>query len=145
LAKRLRPLAVELMACSDLSRATETAQIAAAALGLAVHQDAGLREVHLGEAQSMDPAELQASMAPEHIACWHSKRRANADVRYPGGESANEVVARGQAALRRLASAHPGLARIAMVSHGQPWRPDQPPVARPGATGWALSAGAKRK
>lgn len=94
----------DFVVCSPLSRARESADILAAALGLEVtHELPALVERHYGRAEGMqDGDELRA-------------------LRIPGGfleaETEDEVAARASVALRELVSSHPG-ARIIVVAHG---------------------------
>jgi len=99
--------------CSPLRRARQTAEACAAGLGLEVRIDARLREIHQGERQGADYAEVVARFhewvrkAPEEG--W--KERA------PGGESVEDVARRMAEAADDYATAHPGAA-VLVFSHG---------------------------
>lgn len=99
--------------CSPLLRARQTAEACAGRLGLAVRIDARLREVHQGDLQGTDYAEVVARFrervreAPEDG--W--KERA------PGGESVEDVAQRMAEAADEYAAAHPGAA-VLVFSHG---------------------------
>lgn len=87
---------------SDLSRARETAKIAATGRGLPVLVDPDLRERDYG--------------------CWEGLTRSEIEARYGShahhdGETDEEVRARMAGAVARIVAAHPG-ARVLVVSHG---------------------------
>ena len=88
---------------SDLKRATETAEIVAARLGLPVEYDARLREVDVGE--------------------WSGLTRAEIADRYPGasewenGETRAAMGVRVLEAVLEIAAAHPD-GRVLVVTHG---------------------------
>lgn len=89
---------------SPLARATETATIIAAEIGLAEPRPVpALVERNYGEAEGLNFIEID--------------RRYPNRSEVPGQESRPEVIARVVPALRELASAHPGEALI-VVSHG---------------------------
>ena len=83
---------------SDLSRARETAEAVAAAIGLPVQLDARLREGDRGRWEGRLFAEVQAE-EPELYAAW---RGPVPGFRFPEGESLAEQQARVTAALRDL-------------------------------------------
>jgi alpha-ribazole phosphatase len=94
---------------SDLIRAVATADRLAPRPRLPHVAD--LREIHFGSWERQSFAEIEAT-TPELIrAFWDQP----GDVRPPGGESWNEVTARVEAALSRLAAAHSG--DLVVVSH----------------------------
>lgn len=82
---------------SDLRRASETAEIVAARLGLAVEQNPGLREIDVGSWQGLTKAEI--------------------DGRRWDGETYEHHAARVTRALREIAARHPD-GRVLVVSHG---------------------------
>ena len=98
---------------SDLQRARQTAQILANHLGLTLHLDPRLREIHQGEWQGLLVSELSVRYSEAMAA-----RRSNpVEARAPGGESVAEVAARVWAAAGDIARAHPA-ERVLVVSHG---------------------------
>ena len=94
---------------SDLSRASATA----AALGLPVAVDAGLREVFAGEWQGLLRADIVARW-PQEFAAW----RRGDDVRPGGGESRSETAERTVAAVRRALATCPSGGTLVVVGHG---------------------------
>ncbi len=98
---------------SDLSRARETAAALAHQRGLALQQDARLRERNFGCFEGRSFTELEA-LYPEDTRRW---RQRDPDFGPAGGERLSEFYARCVAALSRIAAAHAGQT-IAIVSHG---------------------------
>ncbi|MGV9454815.1 histidine phosphatase family protein [Streptomyces sp. NPDC003635] len=97
---------------SPLSRAVATAAPACRALGLTPHQDPGLRECDFGVVEGRTLAEFEA----EHPAAARAFRADPVAHPFPGAEDPRAAAARGTAALRRIATAHP-TARVLVVAH----------------------------
>ncbi|MEO8278433.1 MAG: histidine phosphatase family protein [Ideonella sp.] len=98
---------------SDLSRAFDTATIAAEQLGLPVEIDEGLRERHFGSFQGLTFKEIEVRW-PEQSERWRKRDPAFAP---PGGESLMDFYERCVGAAQRIAAARPSQA-IALVAHG---------------------------
>lgn len=100
------------LACSPLRRARETAAASAAAAGLDVLVVEELREVDFGIAEGRTLAELQSRDATM------VERFRSDPVRhhFPDGEPPAHAAERGAAALRQLATAHPG-GTVLVVAH----------------------------
>jgi len=113
LARFLREQAIDAVYASDLSRASQTAQPLADALGLALHLDARLRERGFGLFEGSTYAEAQANW-PNEYAIWRRRDPAHA---LPGGESYLTARARVLQCLDEIARAHAG-ATVAIVTHG---------------------------
>jgi alpha-ribazole phosphatase/probable phosphoglycerate mutase len=97
---------------SPLSRAVDTARIAASAWGPVRLHD-GLREIGCGEVDGAPIGEVKA----RHAALWEANlRQDDDDFRWPGGESYRELRARCVAAVRSIAAARPGQ-RVLVVTH----------------------------
>ncbi|HVX18281.1 MAG TPA: histidine phosphatase family protein [Acidimicrobiales bacterium] len=112
--------AVDLLVASDLVRAATTAEILADALGIGpVYLDPDLRERHAGEWQGLTRAEIEARwpgyLVPEATATNGPLR--GEQRRPPGWESDEELVARAERALHRVAAAVPGGDALG-VTHG---------------------------
>jgi probable phosphoglycerate mutase len=106
----LRPVAIW---SSDLSRASETAQVLADLKGLSVRLDTRLREAHLGVRQGLTMAESRAQ-DPKEWARWD----AGEQVRFPGAEIEHEVADRIRSVMCD-AAAELGPDQLAvLVSHG---------------------------
>lgn len=113
LGRRLATLSPSAVYTSDLSRAKETARLAASMAGLEVAPDPSFREVNVGKWQGLTFDEIRATM-PESFAEWRSERP---DFRFPGGETYEEATVRAMRRLEELAGARRG-ERLAVVSHG---------------------------
>jgi broad specificity phosphatase PhoE len=112
LAERMKLVRPDVIVSSDLERAVETATIVATACRLDIETDPNLREVDLGTWTGKSYAEIEASY-PEEWAAWTS----GLDVRRGGGETYDDLAARVERAVARVASAYPGR-RVLLVSHG---------------------------
>ena len=109
LAGALVPLALAAVYTSTLARALETARTVAAMHALEPIQVDDLREIDLGDVEGLAfddfPAELRRGLLEEPLA-----------VRFPGGETYEELRRRVTAALDRIVASHPGEV-VAVVSH----------------------------
>ena len=105
---------VDVLACSPVRRARQTAETVAAALGLPLTVEDDLREIDFGDWEGLTPAEVDGGW-PGVQAAW---RRQSAEPA-PGGESVDQVAARVAGVRERLAGRHPG-ATILLVSHMYP-------------------------
>lgn len=96
---------------SPMARAVQTAEIAAAALGVDVVVREGLREFGVGDAAGTtgDPDPFA-----DTFAAWLG---GDLTARIPGGESGEEVLARYGAVLDEIADVHRGES-VLVVSHG---------------------------
>ncbi|MFI9413272.1 bifunctional RNase H/acid phosphatase [Nocardia gamkensis] len=99
---------------SPLGRARETAEAAAAALGVPVEVHDGLIETDFGEWEGLTFAE--AALRDPGL---HARWIGDPTVAAPGGESFEEVLQRVEAVLRDLLGRYPG-ANVVVVSHVTP-------------------------
>lgn len=100
--------AFDLIACSDLERARETASIIARALGSDVHLTLPeLRETHVGEWEGLTHEEID-DLWPGHL---------DEGLRPPSFESDESVISRFVAGLAKIAATCPGGNALA-VAHG---------------------------
>lgn len=108
---------------SDMSRAVQTGEIAAAGLGVDVVVRAGLRELGVGDAAGTtgDPAPFA-----DVFTAWVS---GDLSARIPGAESGTEVVERVGAVLEEVSDTHRGES-VLVVSHGGAIRAAVPALAR---------------
>ncbi len=97
---------------SDLSRATETAEILGSMLDLRPHLDCRLREGSRGRWEGSLFIDIERE-EPELYGAW---RRAGDDFRFPGGESLLEHQTRVAAAVDQIRATGPPTA--AVVCHG---------------------------
>jgi phosphoserine phosphatase len=87
---------------SPLSRAVQTAEAVARHFDLPVQAEPDLIDIDYGEWQGLTPDEARARW-PEIVEAWyHAPQRAH----IPGGETLDQVRARGVAAVRTLAARH---------------------------------------
>lgn len=107
---------VEIFLSSDLSRARQTAEIAAGDCGAPIVVDARLRETNLGDAEGLTTAEFVARFGPEVMKEWR-RFPDRPEARFPNGETKVEHLARTLAALNEFLRATPH-ARIGISTHG---------------------------
>ena len=98
---------------SPLRRAVETAQIMTHGLSLPVQPLEGLRDIDYGSWQGLSPKQA-AQRFPD---LWRLWQESPERLRFPGGETLDEVRLRAYAALQEALVQHPGQATIAVVSH----------------------------
>ena len=106
--------AIDAIYASELSRARDTAQAIAQAVGHTVTTHAGLRERHFGAFQGRTFAEIETEL-PDHA--WHWRKRTPEWVPPGGGESLlmlNERIVR---TVNELAARHCGQ-QMVLVAHG---------------------------
>ena len=108
----LGQLKIDAIYSSPLTRARETAQPLADALGLPVAYDDRLKEIDIGVFQGTLAAEL-GDRFPQEAARWRSQ---NPDYRIPNGESRRELMQRAEAAFQAIHAT--GHAQVAVVAHG---------------------------
>lgn len=114
LAARLAEAGAAAVVSSDLRRARETAEPVASALGLAVHPEPRLRELHAGDWEGLSAA----AIARDHAELWEDiLRRPHAELRLPGGESLRELRERVHAAYQEAVARHVGESAV-LVAHG---------------------------
>jgi probable phosphoglycerate mutase len=116
LARSLRAIGIAAVYASDLRRASETAEIVAAALELPVRLDPALREIDVGSWAGQTLGEL-AARYPDAVARWQE----TGEPGWDGGESHEEMAARVVAAIRSIAAAHAD-EEVLVVLHGGPLR-----------------------
>ncbi|WP_338778992.1 histidine phosphatase family protein [Streptomyces sp. DG1A-41] len=97
---------------SPLSRAVATAEPACRALGLVPRREPDLSECDFGVVEGRTLAEFEAEV-PDRAAAFRADPVAHP---FPGAEDPAAAAARGAAALRRIAGAHPG-GRVLVVAH----------------------------
>lgn len=110
LAEQLVGDGVAAVYASDLQRASETARVVGDRLGLAVVEDAALREIDVGSWSGHTRAEVQ-ELYPEGFARW-----LDGEIGHDG-ETREELTDRVVGAVERIADAHPG-ETVVVVTHG---------------------------
>jgi broad specificity phosphatase PhoE len=113
LATILRSDGLSAVYTSPLRRASETATIVAAELGLEARELEALREIDVGDWQGLTVDEVRAQFPEQVAAAWHSG--------WPGGETHDELSARVLPALLDLGRRHAGT-RVLGVTHAGPIR-----------------------
>jgi 2,3-bisphosphoglycerate-dependent phosphoglycerate mutase len=112
-AKAVVAFAPTALIASDLLRAHQTAEPIAAATGLPLTFDPGLRERSLGILDGLSFVEAEA----KHPEIWARLRARDHTLVPEGGESNDQVFARVSGAIDRAVEAHRG-GRVVLVSHG---------------------------
>ncbi len=110
LAARLATHEIHAIYSSDLARARQTAAPLARRLGLHTTARRDLREIDVGSAAGLTKDELNERHPTIFGEGWPA-------VRFPDGESYEEMSARVSSAAREIAAAHRGQ-RVALLSHG---------------------------
>ena len=113
LGARLAAERFDLLLCSDLGRALQTASAIAMRTGHEIVVEPRLRERRMGIFQGLTPAEVQARY-PEEYARFSSR---DPDYVIPEGESMRQLFERSIACFTELAERHAGLT-LAAVTHG---------------------------
>src|SRR6185369_15833163 len=114
LARGLRGYRIRAAYVSPYRRAVETAELALRGTGVPLVIDEELRELSLGEWEGCTVEEVRARDGDPYVA-W---LRAPHDCPPPGGEPLPVVSERVQAALARIAAAHPAGDDVLVVAHG---------------------------
>ena len=113
LGERLARERIDLLLCSDLGRALQTASAIAMRSGHEIVIEPRLRERRMGIFQGLTPAEVQARH-PEDYARFKNH---DPDYVIPGGESMRQLFERSVACFTELAERYAGLT-LAVVTHG---------------------------
>ena len=116
--------------CSDASRAVQTAEIAAARLGVGVTARKALREVYVGRLIGQP---FDASRIDPVCACWVD---GDLDACFEEGESGHDVVQRHRSQLEEIADLHRG-ETVLVVGHQQALGIAVPSLAGNVTTAWA--------
>jgi probable phosphoglycerate mutase len=111
LAERLSPVRLAAVYSSPFERCLETAEAITEGRGLDIHALSDLGEVDYGEWTGRTFKALQRTVL------WRQVHRLPSSVRFPGGESLEEVQLRGVRALEAIAATHRRRV-VAAVSHG---------------------------
>lgn len=114
--KKLADKGVEVILCSPLKRAEQTAHIANEFLHLPIIFDERFIEVNVGEIEGMHYTEIAAKFG-EKYQQWRSSELKYENLRFEGGESKKEVRQRVFAGLNEYAE-HSPYNTLAVSSHG---------------------------
>ena len=113
LAELLRAERPSALYTSPLRRASETAQIVAARLGLRASELDPLREIDVGDWQGLTVDEVRTRFPELAEVAWHAG--------WPNGETYDQLAARVVPALLELGRRHPG-ERVLGITHAGPIR-----------------------
>lgn len=113
LAERLRREEIDAFYASDLKRAWKTAEVIAAAHGMAVEAEPRMREICFGAWEGKTHDEIEAE-EPEALHRWYEDPLGSAP---PGGEMLGAVVQRVRASYETLVGRHQD-ETVALVAHG---------------------------
>ncbi len=113
LGRHLAPTPTEILLCSDLTRAQQTAAPLALAWGQQAQALPGFREQSFGVLEGLDVPTIKA----QHPELWQQWLEHRADFALPGGESLQQFHARVVKSVRDAAQAHPGKT-LTVVTHG---------------------------
>jgi probable phosphoglycerate mutase len=116
LAESLARMQIAALYSSDLLRASQTAEIVGARLGLTTRTDAALRELDVGSWAGHTLAELETRHAAA-VARW----QVTGEPGWEGGESHKEMAARVLRAIRSIAAQHAD-EEVVVITHGGPLR-----------------------
>lgn len=118
LAQKLKALDLNAIASSDLSRAHETALIANKELNLPLVTTPHLRELSFGSLEGKLRDDVHVEYGEEHMRLWYSTDLSTHHMRFPGGESKAEALARLQGFLKEFALTQPQWSRVGVSTHG---------------------------
>lgn len=116
--ERLRSLSLEALWSSDLSRAHETARLAARGLSLEIETYRDLREILLGEAEGQELTKILEIYGQDAWDRWRSTDPAHLEFSYPGGETKRRHLERLHDCLTGEQARRPHLRRIGVATHG---------------------------
>lgn len=117
LGRRVQDWGPDLILCSDLTRAIQTAQACQPYWNAPLIQSSDLREMNLGRAEGLHRDEVQNLVGPGWEK-WVSHHPADEDFRFPEGESKAEARARVLSFLENFVRQNPSVKRIAVSTHG---------------------------
>jgi len=97
------PDALEVILCSDLTRAVDTAKAVSKAFGdIDIVMDRDLREANVGVAQGMSKTDVAAEYGDEFMTRWFSSDPSHGDTSFPSGESGRQTFSRAMSAIQNF-------------------------------------------
>lgn len=118
LGKILATLNLEVILCSDLSRAQETARIASHGLEIPIQISKSLREAYLGEPEGKLRDEIIQEYGQDQWQRWLSVKPEDFDFAYPKGETKRQQLKRVLDFVLDYLHKHPGLLKVGISTHG---------------------------
>lgn len=88
--QKLKKLQIEVIVCSPLYRAKQTAELANESLRVKIIEDNRFNEIDVGEAEGMLREDIKAKY-PNIFEKWHSNSDECENVCYPGGETKKQA------------------------------------------------------
>ena len=113
--QRLAGKGIEIIACSPLKRARQTAQLANELLNVPIVIEDDFNEIDVGAAEGLSRTELKERFS-EIFDAWHTPDRKFENVCYPGGETKKQARERIFAGLQKWAKLD--YKNIAISAHG---------------------------
>ena len=113
--QRLAGKGIEIIACSPLKRARQTAQLANELLNVPIVIEDDFNEIHVGAAEGLSRTEIKERFS-EIFDAWHTTDRKFENVCYPGGETKKQARERIFAGLQKWAKLD--YKNIAISAHG---------------------------
>jgi broad specificity phosphatase PhoE len=108
----------EVIICSDLVRARETAHIANSNLQAPVEFFRELRECHLGDAEGLHRDEVFKKFGAEVVSKWNSIQTHDLEFSFPNGESKLQNLKNITLCIEQFVTRNPHYKKIAVSSHG---------------------------
>lgn len=111
-AERLKGYGIEKLYTSGLKRAVETAEIIGEKIGMDAERIEEFREIDFGVLTGKENAEIRSEFGQFQ----RERAQQTSDLRYPGGENGDDVVARVMPQFERICGEKEN--RVAIVTHG---------------------------
>jgi broad specificity phosphatase PhoE len=118
LISKLDQFKTEIIICSDLVRAQETARIANTNCNVPIELFKELRECHLGEAEGLHRDDVERKYGVEAMASWNSLETKDLGFSFPGGETKLQNLQNIIRCIESFVAKNPKYKRIAVSSHG---------------------------
>jgi broad specificity phosphatase PhoE len=118
LISKLAAFSPEVLLCSDLDRAVETAKIASQQIKVETLYFKELRECHLGQAEALHKDVVASQFGEEAMRQWNSIDLSYLDFAFPGGESKRQNLQRIINCILGFSQKNSHFKRIAVSSHG---------------------------
>lgn len=118
LALKVQDIKFDIMLCSDLKRARDTADAIARPRQIDVIESASLREAKLGDPEGLLRSDIITTYGSKSWERWSSIKPEDLEFRFPNGESKVEHLNRVRNFLEAFAQSHPSYSTIGVSTHG---------------------------